>query len=936
MTRINTNTSSLNAQKTLNRNTQDLQTALTRLSTGLRINSGKDDPAGLIAAEILQNNIVATQQAITNTQRGNMMIATADSALGSIGGLLHDIRALVTEVANAAVMNDDMVAANQLQVDSALEAINRIAQVTKFQGRRLLDGTLDFITDANLIPQIKNLKIDLANLGTANEMPVMVEIAAAAEQAKITTSSGESQANAEIRFSSRIRMEGTGGNNGTVFIMAKSQSQEFDNVKIMVDNSYADNALTSNVSARFDTSQKILYVNMGNSSSTITYQNLVDAIEKDGLFEVYVEGVTLENMSASAANISKLAYDGNDNGYMTQDYITVTADAKGIDWNNVQVKFQYDEDLEAGKPQAAYDSDAKTITVTMAAGNEGNEVLGWNSLQNIADAISGLDDFTAAVTISNENTSNEVMAFGGFTTDTKVIANTGATGYLKSAFSESTRAQATINFAAGVLKSFDTAGSTSTQVYIKAAKLGSTYDKVNVQFVADATAAGQESAVWDTGSKSLIVHYFHDTTTSSSVNQMVAAINKTSDWEAIVKTTAEGSRLLNAAQTTVSTTVDSLIVEATQAGANFNNMQVVFEATEGRGLTTPKAKYDASANTFTFMVDYDKTTPTSLVDLMDAINEIEGFAGYYNTSSNNGVNGMFGGRVDATVVGNTGSTGGNTLLDDLVFEVAGPEGMEVFTFNKGTTSNQVATAISLVADAIGVEATFNRDLVNIQSLAYGRDSFVSVSVLSEGGKGEVAKSLSAFRAIGTDADAKINGVQASSKGNQMWINTSTLALTIDVTPAVTDNFRFNITGGGAQFQLGPDVVSNQQVRMGIQSLNTARLGGVNGAMYQLKTGGSADLRTDPNQSAKILMDAITVVTELRGRLGALQGFTMDTNIKTMEDTLENMIQAESQIRDADFAVETANLTRAQVLVQSGTTVLSIANQNPQNVLALLR
>ncbi|MDZ7620060.1 MAG: flagellin, partial [Patescibacteria group bacterium] len=78
------------------------------------------------------------------------------------------------------------------------------------------------------------------------------------------------------------------------------------------------------------------------------------------------------------------------------------------------------------------------------------------------------------------------------------------------------------------------------------------------------------------------------------------------------------------------------------------------------------------------------------------------------------------------------------------------------------------------------------------------------------------------------------------------------------------------------------------------------------------------------------------VTELRGRLGALQGFTMDTNIKTMEDTLENMIQAESQIRDADVAVETANLTRAQVLVQSGTTVLSIANQNPQNVLALLR
>jgi flagellin len=161
-------------------------------------------------------------------------------------------------------------------------------------------------------------------------------------------------------------------------------------------------------------------------------------------------------------------------------------------------------------------------------------------------------------------------------------------------------------------------------------------------------------------------------------------------------------------------------------------------------------------------------------------------------------------------------------------------------------------------------------------------------------------------------------------------------MTIDLAAETTDDFKFNITGGGAQFQLGPDVVTNQQLRVGIQSLNTARLGGVNGKMYQLQTGGNADLSSDPNQAAKIVGDAINVVTDLRGRLGALQGLTMDTNIKTMEDTMENMVQAESQIRDADFAVETANLTRAQVLVQSGTTVLSIANQNPRNVLALLQ
>ncbi|MBN2291825.1 MAG: flagellin, partial [Pirellulales bacterium] len=129
MTRINTNVSSLNAQKTLARSNNQLQEALTRLSTGLRINSGKDDPAGLIASETLRSDIVSTQVAITNSERANQMIATADSALGQVSSLLNDVRGLVSEAANVGAMSSDQIAANQLQVDSSLEAIDRIAQV---------------------------------------------------------------------------------------------------------------------------------------------------------------------------------------------------------------------------------------------------------------------------------------------------------------------------------------------------------------------------------------------------------------------------------------------------------------------------------------------------------------------------------------------------------------------------------------------------------------------------------------------------------------------------------------------------------------------------------------------------------------------------------------------------------------------------------------
>jgi flagellin len=107
-------------------------------------------------------------------------------------------------------------------------------------------------------------------------------------------------------------------------------------------------------------------------------------------------------------------------------------------------------------------------------------------------------------------------------------------------------------------------------------------------------------------------------------------------------------------------------------------------------------------------------------------------------------------------------------------------------------------------------------------------------------------------------------------------------------------------------------------------------------MYELKTGFTKDLDSDPTSAAAVVDQSITVVTSLRGRFGSFQRTTLETNIASLQDTVTNLAEAESSIRDADFAQETANLTKAQILVQSGTAVLQIANQNPQNVLALLQ
>src|ERR1700749_2881726 len=125
MARINTNVESLIAQQGLSSSRSSLDTSLERLSTGLRINSGADDPAGLIASEGLRSEMSGLSQAIDNSPRATNLISTAEGGL-----MLTDIKSLVVESANSGALSPDELKANQLQVDSAIESITRISNTT--------------------------------------------------------------------------------------------------------------------------------------------------------------------------------------------------------------------------------------------------------------------------------------------------------------------------------------------------------------------------------------------------------------------------------------------------------------------------------------------------------------------------------------------------------------------------------------------------------------------------------------------------------------------------------------------------------------------------------------------------------------------------------------------------------------------------------------
>jgi flagellin len=293
---------------------------------------------------------------------------------------------------------------------------------------------------------------------------------------------------------------------------------------------------------------------------------------------------------------------------------------------------------------------------------------------------------------------------------------------------------------------------------------------------------------------------------------------------------------------------------------------------------------------------------------------------------------------------------GGAFLSSLTFEVQGNKGVQVFSFVSGTALSAVVFAVNQVADATGISAT----LVNganpasgmlLTSNALGSDKFVSVRKLTGGNFFQTYDSAAGGNAVnrdtGEDVLALINGNLALGTGTKIGVRTTTLNVEMNLTNGASQalsTYTFSITGGGAKYQVGPTVNTANQIGFGIQSVAPSRLGLESlGFLSDIVTGGDFSLPAGKAREAQLIIDAsIDQISKLRGRLGAFERNTLDTTIRSQQIALENLTASESQIRDTDFAQETAALTRAQILQSAGTSTLAIANSVSQNVLALLQ
>ncbi len=388
-----------------------------------------------------------------------------------------------------------------------------------------------------------------------------------------------------------------------------------------------------------------------------------------------------------------------------------------------------------------------------------------------------------------------------------------------------------------------------------------------------------------------------------------------------------------------------------QVDAILSSIDRIASTTEFNGTKLLNGRLDFlvsgvdSSNVIDFAVNGAKVPAGSNVDVNVVVTQSAQHAGVFLSAADTALN--FGGAPTSS----------------FVFEVTGTKGTRQFSFASGVNLTDMAASINGFKSITGVSAAVSGDGIVFKTDEFGSSQFVSVKIINDAGQGGGLYTLSstdentantasaaAFTSVaasngvrdeGQDIGASVNGLAGAGRGTQLTIRNDALdvQMTIEDTTAQTLGAftAGTIYGGGAKFNLGPDVSIGNQVTLGIRNVAARNLGN-NDVGYLSYLGSGQDnnlIDGDLTGAQEIITEAINQIAGLRGRIGSFQKNVVGSTITSLNISYENVSAAESAIRDTDFAEETANLTRNQILVAAATSALQIANANPQNVLSLL-
>ena len=393
---INTNIASLTAQRNLNTSQSSLQISLQRLSSGLRINSAKDDAAGLAISDRLTTQINGLDQARRNANDGISLAQTAEGALAQSGDILQRIRQLAIQSANATNSATDRKALND-EVNQLVQEVNRVASTTTFNGLKVLDGSYQgqqFQVGANANETIgvsiqgassndlQNNSVTLAT-GTANDG------LGAAEAAATNTAPASNGVGAQT-----LSISGAAGSSN-VTVLAAAQASDV---------AAAVNAVVSStgVSAKAITTAKIDTLS---ASGTVSLK-----INGSGTATTISAQVTTTDLTALATAINNVAGKTNVTATLSADKASVTltqADGKDITLENFT-------NSAAGTVHATGSSAADTAVTLTSGGTNSTRVAGTvtlnSSLGFTANATTAVTDVIAGGATATASTAAKLSS----------------------------------------------------------------------------------------------------------------------------------------------------------------------------------------------------------------------------------------------------------------------------------------------------------------------------------------------------------------------------------------------------------------------------------------------------------------------------------------------------------------------------------------------
>jgi flagellin len=266
------------------------------------------------------------------------------------------------------------------------------------------------------------------------------------------------------------------------------------------------------------------------------------------------------------------------------------------------------------------------------------------------------------------------------------------------------------------------------------------------------------------------------------------------------------------------------------------------------------------------------------------------------------------------------------------------------SLNAGLSQSQVIDRINEFTGQTGVVAENNGGNTRLYSSNFGASSSISVASDTAAAANSSGFGTTAITDSGVDIAGTIGGVAATGVGNVLTatsgaatglvvqLATSGTNATTTVTGAQGS---VNVTNNSLTFQIGPN--RNQTANIAIQRVNPSSLGtGVTGNQFASLDDINVTSSSGAQDALAVIDSAIDDVSILRGDLGAFQQNTLESTANNLRATLDNTVNAESVIRDTDYAQEIAEMTKYQVMQQAGASVLGTANQLPQLVLSLLR